>query len=295
MRIRRAALALGLALVGLAAFFAIPYNGVLETARHRVAGTVLAHLAVLVALWGAAPILRRRVASLDALAAGTLGSMLAVAVVAPLVIVSVLRVAAPYATHQILTREWGLVEPLQVALYVTALALCRAIAASLAAGDGARVLYRAGGVALVIAILEEVDWLGLVSLVAQAMGAPGGRVGRKHIGGLHDLVDALSQSIGIPAFVAAVVAGAVLLTAWGLFGRHGVAVRRELLRRSALPLAVFALGVIGAQAIDIDDRRVRALLAIGLLEESLELAAGVALNAALLLRLREARLAGAPQ
>lgn len=292
MTSRRATLALGLVLVGLVVLFAIPGNGVLDTGRNRVFGTVLSHLAMLTLLWGAAPALRRAVARLDGVAGAMLGYALALLIVAPVVVVTVVRLAAPRATHQLLTREWGVVEPLQFALYVTAFWLCLAIRRQLGSEDRARAIYRAGAIGTAILLLEEIDYLAVLNLLVIGAGASSGRLGRKHIGGLHDVIDAWTQQTGL-VIVAAIVTLAVLaaiLAVWvGLRG-YRAALRHEAGRPSAALLALFVAAVVTAQLIDIDDRVLTGGgRDIGMLEEPLELAAALVLNAALIVRLREAQ------
>src|SRR5688500_12528730 len=168
----RATLALGLLLVALVILFAIPGNGVFQTSEHRVLGTVLSHLTMLTLLWGAAPALRRGVARLDDVGTPTLAWALALGIVALPIALTAVRVAAPRATNQLVTREWGVVEPLQVALYVSALWLCLAVRRHLAGDPHARALYGAGAVVTVILILEEIDYLALLNLFVRAAGAP---------------------------------------------------------------------------------------------------------------------------
>src|SRR5512134_3044826 len=122
---RRTTLALGVVLLGLVVLFAVPGNGLLETNDHQLLGTLLSHLATLMVLWSVFPALRRLLPRLDGLSANALGGVLAAGAVAPLAAVSAARLLAPEATHQIISREWGILEPLQVALYAIALALCR--------------------------------------------------------------------------------------------------------------------------------------------------------------------------
>jgi hypothetical protein len=138
--------------------------------------------------------------------------------------------------------------------------------------------------------LEEIDYLGVLTLLVSLAGFPRGRIGRKHIGGLHDIVDAWTHYAGIAplALMAAVVAG----LAWLRLGHYRIAVRRELRRPGAIPLAFAIVALLLAQVIDLDDALVSGRWRVGLLEEPLEIGAALALNAALLMRLREARRAG---
>src|SRR5512145_2682539 len=135
MTVRRGPLALGLVLVGLVVLFAVPGNGILETRHYQPFGTILAHLAMLLVLWSVFPALRALVPRLDDVSVSRLGAVLVAIVVTPLVVLTVMRLAAPQATYQLITREWGIVEPFQVAFYAIALALCRAIRGTMAEGD----------------------------------------------------------------------------------------------------------------------------------------------------------------
>ena len=291
MTTRRATVALGLLLVAFVILFAIPGNGVFEMSEHRVLGTVLSHLAMLTLLWGAAPALRRGVARLNDVATSTLGCALVVGIVAPVMALTAMRLAAPRTTNQLVTREWGVVEPLQVALYVTALWLCLEVRRHLAGDPHARALYRAGAVVTVILILEEIDYLAVLNLFVRAAGATGGRLGRKHIGGFHDVIDAWTQQAGLGVVAASIVliVAATLLVVWVLLGPYRPALRREATRPATAVLAVFGAALVIAQIIDIDDEALTAVWPLGLLEEPMELAGALALNAALILRLRDAR------
>jgi hypothetical protein len=286
---RRAALALGLVLLGLVVIFAVPGNGIFETGEqaHQLLGTLLSHLAVLLLLWSLFPSLRRLVPRLDQVSERALGGMLAASLVAPLAIVIVLGVVAPHATHQLVTREWGVVEPLQVALYAIAVALCRAIRAELGDHDPARAIYGAGAVVAGVFLLEEMDYLGVLNAVVRASGAPGGRIGRKHIGGIHDVLDAGSQVLGLAAV--AIGMAVALAALWMLLGRYRAPLRRELARRSAVPLVIYAASLVLAETIDFDDQLLAGLPGVRGMEEPLELTALLALNAALVLRLQGAR------
>jgi hypothetical protein len=287
MLMRRAALLLGLLLVALTIVFAIPGNGVFETSGHRVPGTVLSHFAMLMALWGAAPALRGALAGLDGVALVRLRAALAVAIVAPPLALSLLRLVAPSATHQLITREWGVVEPLQVALYACALWLCLAVRRALPRDDRARTIYGAGAIVTGVMILEEIDYLDIVNLLVRVVWSPHGRMGRKHIGGFHDMVDAWSHHAGLLVVVLSALGALIVL--WAILGRYHATVRHELTRESAIPLGVFVLALLTAQLVDIDDQFVPSGWRLGLLEEPLELLAGLALNAALILRLLGAR------
>jgi hypothetical protein len=284
MLVRRAALVLGVLLVGLVACIATAVTGAFSTDGPQLAGTMASHVGMLLILWGVAPALRRALVRVDEVPDGTLHAWLGVAVVVPFVVVVTLLVVTPQALHQVLTREWGIVEPLQVALYVCGIWLCRIIIGRLPAGDAARALYKVGALGILVLILEEVDYLGLLALAFQLAGARGGRLGRKHIGGFHDVVDAGTQFFGLVAIAAAGLV--VLIVLWILLGRYRAALLREATRVSAVPLALFVVAMLGAQLTDIDDLMLPTFLAIRGVEEALELLAALALDAGLILRLR---------
>jgi hypothetical protein len=286
MLVRRAALMLGVLLVGLVACIATTVTGAFETDGHQLAGTVASHLGMLLALWAVVPDLRRVIPRIDDVADQTLYIWLAIAVAVPFAVVTTVHVVAPHASHQILTREWGIVEPLQVTLHAGGVWLCSLILGALPSGDRARVLYQAGALGIIVLILEEIDYLGLLSLAFELAGARGGRLGRKHIGGFHDVVDAGTQFFGLLVIVAA--GAAVLVALWIVLGRYRTALLREATRPSVVPFAVFLVAMLGAQLTDIDDLLLPTFLAIRGLEEALELLAAFALVAGLLLRLRDA-------
>jgi hypothetical protein len=287
MTVRRGPLVLGLVLVGLVVLFAVPGNGILETRQYQPFGTILAHLAMLLVLWSVFPALRGLVPRLDDVSVSRLGAVLVAIVVTPLVVLTVMRLAGPQATYQLITREWGIVEPLQVAFYAIALALCRAIRGTMAEGDPARDLYAAGAVVMGVFMLEETDYLGVLNLIVRGLGAHDGRFGRKHIGGLHDILDAGGQTFGIAAVGLVVVVG--LAGVWMALGRYRTTLVEELRSRSAVPLALAVLALVLAEIIDFDDQLVAWLPGLKVLEEPLELACVIALNAALVLRLQVAR------
>ena len=127
----------------------------------------------------------------------------------------------------------------------------------------------------------------MLNLIVRVLGAHDGRLGRKHIGGLHDILDAGGQTFGMAA-VGLVVAIA-LAGAWMALGRYRTTLIEELRSRSAVPLALAVLALVLAEVIDFDDQLVALLPGLKVLEEPLELACLLALNSALVLRLQVAR------
>lgn len=278
---------IGLAAAGLDALLVTPGNPVLRWSEHRVAGIVFSHVAVGLLALGVAPhvwaALRRRAAWPARLARDLL--LVWVATAAAL---TALVVAVPDYARELVGREWGLVEPLQFVLHVGAAALCFAHARLLTRATAPYRLYRGfGWVALVLA-LEEIDWLGLWSTLARLAGLARGRVGRQHLGGLHDLVNIVAShpETWLPAAFAGLAFG--LLLVW-VGRRVGGALAAEVAAPEALLLVVAAALMAFAQVMDVRDELVQAFHRQGwptgkLVEEPSELLAILALDAWLALR-----------
>lgn len=295
-RLSVAALAAGLFLTTVVLVFNVPGNPFLEWRQHRVAGMVLGHSGLVLLAIGLAPALSRRLAAAAAMDARRLTLLLAVAVLGVAVTMVALSAAWPDYAHQLLTREWGLVEPMQFTLYLVAARLCFAMAHRSAGRQASLRLYRLGGWVFRFFALEEIDYLGVPSSLARLAGVEGSRVGRSYVGALHDALNVTAQYgvVWIPLLVLAV--GALAAFWWISGGR--AAVVRDMLSWRLLP----ALGGVGlmalAQAKDVHDAHLGALgrhrILDHLLEEPLELIAILALNVTLVLELarleRRARL-----
>jgi hypothetical protein len=262
----------------------VPDNPLLELRRHQLAGTVLAHAAFGLLALGLWPHLLAAMPRLT-------GRRLAVVVLAAGAAMTGLSFAAPRYGHQILTREWGLVEPAQFALYLVLAGLAFRFAR--AREERARRLYRLVGVGGIAMALEEVDYLGVVALVAKLGGASRGRIDGKHVGAFHDFPSVLWDRgllLPVAAVVVAVVAILLIRMSPGL---------RVVWRESAprLPLVAGAVLMALAQVKDIDDDRFLLPLVYqgpqvaSLLEEPIELLGSLCLAGWLLWKLK---LAGAP-
>jgi hypothetical protein len=282
-------LALIAGIVGVVAVLIMDVPGVADVRRYRSLASVLAHGAViLVALglcghfrdwvsWAAALSARRQGLVLTGVLAGLTSAMVAGLLVAP-----------SYG-HELFTREWGVVEPLQFVLWLTAawLALERARMAGRGSADHRG--FRLAAAACAVLGLEEVDYLGIVTLLAWMSGVPDGRIAHHHIGGLHDVVNDLGK-ISLVLGVLALAAIAAAVVAWAISqGLHRV-VFRELFSLTALPLVgtVVFLGI--AQLADIDHPVLNAFFAQyavirRLREEPMELLAVVCVNASLIAKL----------
>jgi hypothetical protein len=282
-------LALIAGMVGLGTVLILNVPGVAEVRRYRSLASVLSHATMLLIALGLSPRLRDWVERASALS-GRRQALGLVGVLAGTmaVIVTGLLVAPSYG-HELFTREWGLVEPAQFVLWLTAawLALERARVAGRGTADQRAFRLAAGACGLLA--LEEVDYLGIVTLVARVAGAPDGRIGHHHIGGVHDLVNDLGK-VSLVLGVLALVAIAGLVLAWAISqGLHRVVIR-EIFSRTSLPLlgTVVFLGI--AQLADIDHPALNAFFAQYALvrrlrEEPMELLAAICLNACLIAKL----------
>jgi hypothetical protein len=282
-----AALIGGSVLTAVVLLFNVPGNPVLEFREHRVAGMVLGHSGLVLLAVGLAPTLSRTlptVVAMDARRLGTLLGVAAVSVGAPMV---ALAAAWPAYAHQLLTREWGLVEPLQFVLYLIAARLCFAMAHRSAARRSSLRLYRLGGWGFRLFALEEIDYLGVPSSLARLAGVEGSRVGHSYVGALHDTLNVAAQYgvIWIPLLVLGLGGVAAL---WWISGGRADTVR-DMISWRLLP-AIAGLGLMAlAQAKDVHDAPLasgaRTPLFNDLLEEPVELMAIVALNVTLVLEL----------
>lgn len=271
---------LGLALAVLLAVSGVPGAAVVDWRQHRGAGTVLSHAAVALVAAGLAPLAWRALlarADRPRVLARALWLAIAVAAVA----LATLAVAAPRHAVELVAREWGLVEPAQVALYVVAAGLAFRHARLLAADGPRRAAYRLAGAALLVFAAEEVDYLGLPALVVRlAGGSPEGRIGRHHVAGLHDLLNigSTSGAAWLVTRLAALAIAAGLLVA---LRRVLPALLRELRAPEARPALLGAVLLAVAELQDIDDGLLRAvgLPAGKVVEEGGEALAAMALVA----------------
>ncbi|HXG03830.1 MAG TPA: hypothetical protein VNO23_10515, partial [Candidatus Binatia bacterium] len=189
-------------------------DGPVDWSRHQTLGIVVSHTAVgLLGLGLARPAwawLRRRAARPEDLGP-RVWALLAAAAAAQVLLITV----APGYARPVITREWGLVEPLQFTMYLGTAALALAHARR-RTGD-ARIVHLAAGAWALVMALEEIDYLGLLSGAASLAGAPRGRLGGRHLGGFHDLLN-VAHGLGALWLVAIGTAGllGLGLLAWSL-------------------------------------------------------------------------------
>jgi hypothetical protein len=263
--------------------------GITDLRSYKSAATVLSHLAFSLIALGLSPSFPRWVERVAALSIRQRRAWLAVALAGPLVAMVALALLLPRYGHRLLTREWGIVEPLQFVLWLTAAWLAFRIARREVRGTADSRAFLLAAAACILAALEEVDYLGLVSIVLKMTGNSSGRIAGHHIGGLHDVVNELGKTSLVLGAVALALVG-VLIFAWALSrGMHRV-VLREVLSPTALPLlgTVVFMGI--GQLADMDHPVLERLLGRDsplrdLCEEPMELLAIICVNASLLAKL----------
>jgi len=192
------------------------------------------------------------------------------------------------ADARALTREWGLVEPAEATLYLTAAWIALRHAALLGPRAPDARCYRFVAFFCGMLALEEMDWLGLVSPLI-------GRVGAAdvYLGSSHDLLKVAWHYhwFAIPLALSALL---VLGMVWYRGHLTVGFVRREIFDPTTLPL----YAALVAQTLDVDDTLLstRHPFFRDPLEEPFELLAELLLVSGLLLKYcRDWRRAGRPQ
>lgn len=283
----RLALMAGVLCLGAVLVLNVP--GVADLRRYRSPAAVFSHLAVALIALGLSPRFRGWVMRAAALSSRQRGLGLIYVLVGPLMVMATVLAVAPQYGHNLFTREWGIVEPLQFVLWLTAAWLAFERARCDGPGTADHRVFRLGGWACILLASEEADYLGIVSVVARAAGVSGGRIGGHHIGGLHDVVNELGRASLLLGLLAIGVVAA-LVVGWCVSrGLHRVVIR-EVLSPTALPLAGTVGFMMIAQLADIDHPALAVLLGSGtvvrrLREEPMELLAVVCMNASLLAKL----------
>lgn len=284
---QRVALIAGLVCLGAVLVLNVP--GVAEVRRFRSAASVLSHLAMSLIALGLSPRFHGWIEGMAALSSRQRVLGLAIALVGPMIVIVTGLALFPSYGHELFTREWGLCEPLQFVLWLTAawLSIVRARVAGEGTPDSRAFHLAAFG--CVLLALEEVDYLGIVTLVARLAGVPGGRIARHHIGGLHDVINDLGK-ISLLLGLLALAVVATLVLGWAMSqGLHRV-VLREVFSTTSLPLVGTLAFMALAELSDIDHPALAALfgqfaLVRRIREEPMELLAVICVNASLLARL----------
>jgi hypothetical protein len=285
------ALIIGGAMIAAVLALNVPGNPVAELRHHRLAGMLLAHGGMFVLAVGMLPALRRALAEAAALTARGLVASAGAVIFSVAVLMLLLSAWWPDYAHQLLTREWGLVEPLHFVLYLMTARLCFAIAAAQpwrTRTSRAR-LYRLGGWGAILFALEEVDYLGVISLVVRQTGIADARarIGGSYVGAAHDILN-VTVEYGLswlPVLMLGI--GAVAAAWWITRGKASAA--REIVSWRFVPAVVGVLLMIVAQFKDVHDELLAGLITSKLLddflEEPLELLAILCLDLSLMVEL----------
>lgn len=272
---------LGLLILVAATLLTMPGNPVLDlnARRYRDPGTIIAHVGALLFLFGLLPAAPRGLAAVAALSPARRLALLGAAAVVPLAALGLISMWWP-AYARALTREWGLVEPAEATLYLTAAWIAWRHSTLLGPRAPDARCYRFVAFFCVMLALEEMDWLGLLSPLV-------GRIGTANVylGSSHDLVKVAwhYHAFAIPLALSALL---VLAAIWYRGYLTVGFIRREMFDPTTLLLYGALLGQVVAQMLDVDD----AILSEGHslfhypLEEPLELLAELLLVSGLLLK-----------
>lgn len=172
---------LGLLILIAVTLLTMPGNPVLDlnTHQYREPGTIIAHAGALLVLFGLLPAAPRGLAAVAALSPARRLALLGTATVAPLAVVGLISLGWP-AYARALTREWGLVEPAEATLYLTAAWIALRHAALLGPRAPDARCYRFVAFFCGTLALEEMDWLGLLSPLIGRVGAADVYLGSSH-------------------------------------------------------------------------------------------------------------------
>lgn len=292
----RLALIAGVVCLGVILVMNVP--GVVAVRQFRSPASVLSHVAMALIAWGLSPRFPGWVARVAALSSRQRRLGLACALIGPVIVIVAVLAVAPRYGHDLFTREWGIVEPLQFVLWLTAAWLAFERARCDPRGSADDRGFRLVGWGCVLLAAEEVDYLGVVSLIARLAGVPGGRIAGHHIGGFHDVLNELGKA-SLVLGVLAVVVMAGLAVGWVISrGLHLVAIR-EVLSPTSLPLVGTVAFLALAQLADIDHPILETLwgqvtVVRKLREEPIELLAVICMNASLLAKLASRRYESPP-
>ena len=279
----KAALVAGGAVTAVVLLLNVPGNPIVELRDLKAAGMALSHGGMVLLAVGLWPVVSRAVAAAAELESGRLAARLAALVAAVAGAMVIVAAGWPDYAGQLLTREWGVVEPSQFVLYLLAARLCFA-GADRCPGTSSRRLYLVGGWAARLFALEEIDYVGLLSALVGLAGFERGRIGGSYVGALHDTLN-VAVEYGVFWIPAVVLLGGATAAAWWISGGEAAAAREMLSWRLA-PAAVGAGFMALAQRTDIDGPESvgpGGRLLNTLLEEPCELVAILCLNATLVL------------
>ncbi|MGH7413229.1 MAG: hypothetical protein ACREKJ_03440 [Candidatus Rokuibacteriota bacterium] len=287
------ALRLGLLVLITVTALTVPGNPVLDlnNRQYRAPGTILAHVGALLFLVGLLPSAPRGLAAIAALSPPRRLALLGAATVAPLAVLGLISLGWP-AYVRALTREWGLVEPAEATLYLTAAWIAWRHARLLGPRAPDSRCYRFVAFVCAMLALEEMDWLGIPGPLIGRVGAS-----NVYLGSSHDLLKVAWHYhwFAIPLAISALL---VLAMVWYRGDLTVGFARREILDPTTLPLYGALVAQAVAQTLDVDDTLLGARHPFSRypLEEPLELLSELLLVSGLVLKYsRDWRRAGRPR
>jgi hypothetical protein len=268
---------------------------------HRVARIIVAHVAVGVIALGLVPVLPGLISRFARISVHAQSGYIAVAIVTALIGMA-LPTPWPAVADGLLRREWGIVEPVQFALYSLSAWVCfdhaRWLAIARAPGHWT---FRVAGWGMGILALEEIDYLGAVNGLLRLTGMlDRGRAGTTYVGSAHDMIAlVLVRQWLLPVLLAALPL--TLVAVWFALrprpARVWAALRPELTWTTNWPLVPAGACIAIAQLVDVEARALIAVTglqrdAILLAEEPMELLAAMLVSSAVLLKVSRDRRRG---
>jgi hypothetical protein len=275
------------------AIFNIPGALAVRPRDHRVASIIFAHVAVGVIALGLVPLLPALIRRFARISVRAQSGFIAVAILTALIGMA-LPTAWPVVADGLLRREWGIVEPMQFALYSLSAWVCFDHARWLAiAGAPGHVTFRVAGWGMGILALEEIDYLGAVNGLLRLTGTlDRGRVGTTYVGSAHDMIAIILVTPWLlPVLLAALTL--TLIAVWFASrprpARVWAALRPELTWTTNWPLVPAGACIAIAQLVDVEARALTEVTglqrdAILLAEEPMELLATMLVSSAVLLK-----------
>jgi hypothetical protein len=266
----------------------IPGAQVVRPHDHRRVAIIVAHVAVGLIALGLVPALPGFISRFARMSAGAQSRYIAVAILTAVAAMALL-IPWPEVADGLLRREWGIVEPVQVALYALCGWVCFRHARYLTAADPRHRVFRVAGWGLVVVVLEELDYLGVVNGLLRLTGAlERGRVGTTYVGSAHDVIALVAVTPWLwPVALAALVL--LLLAVWRVGALSRAVVWPELAQATSWPLAGAAACTVIAQWADVEARALAEVTGLHrgrilLVEEPMELLAAMLVSGALLLK-----------
>ena len=282
-------LTLGIVLTTSVVIFNIPSASFVRLREHRILAIIFAHVAVGLVALGLVPALPGLISRFSRISAAAQSRYIMLAILTAFAAMALL-IPWPAVADGFLRREWGIVEPVQFALYSLCAWICFRHARYLTASAEPRHrVFRVAGWGMVVVALEEVDYLGAVNGLLRLTGAlDRGRVGSTYVGSAHDMIALIAVTPWLwPVALAALVL--TLIAVWHVGALTRAAVWPELAQATSWPLAGAAACMVIAQWADVEARTLAEATGLHrgrilLVEEPMELLAAMLVSGALLLK-----------